>query len=65
MCFEIHCPECGCFFDEKPVYGSKGCPRCGNRQAFSMYERRDIEMRFRHEKATGHNQSSKDFRDYR
>lgn len=50
--FEIHCPACGPFWDKKSAT-AKGCPRCGNKQAFSLYVREDISDRFQDEKARG------------
>ena len=48
MPFDIYCPYCGDFQDRKNV--SKGCPRCGNKQAISLYHREDIDARFKLEK---------------
>jgi len=48
MPFDIHCPNCGEFQDRKNV--SKGCPRCGNRQAISLWHREDIDERFKLER---------------
>jgi rRNA maturation protein Nop10 len=48
MPFDIHCPQCGEFQDKKNV--SRGCPRCGNKQAISLHHRYDIDFRFKFEK---------------
>jgi len=51
MSYDIHCPDCGEFRDAKNA--AKGCPRCGNKQAFSMYHRYDIDKRFNTERQWG------------
>jgi len=48
MYFDIYCPKCGDFADAKPA--TKGCPRCGAKDAFSLHHREDIDMRFREER---------------
>lgn len=48
MGYDIQCPNCGEFSDKKDA--KKGCPRCGSKQAISLWHRDDIDSRFRMER---------------
>ena len=48
MAFDIHCPNCGEFQSSKNA--NKGCPRCGAKDAISLWHREDQDSRFRDEK---------------
>jgi rRNA maturation protein Nop10 len=55
MAYDIHCPECGEFQSNKGVSKNKGkCPKCGNKQAISLYHREDQDSRFKDEKDKGY-----------
>ncbi len=63
MPFDIHCPKCGEFQHEKGVaWGRKvsGCPRCGNKQAISLWHRQDIDDRFKDEQIRGKGRNQKE-----